>query len=43
MKLLFVLTQLGGAIGQLQLYVNKHEAKCTIRIVWHLLLFWSLL
>jgi len=37
MKFLFVLAQLGAA----QLYVNKHEAKCTLLIVWHLLLFCS--
>jgi len=39
MKFLFVLVQLETAV----LYVNKHEANCTLLIVWHLLLFWSLL
>jgi len=34
MKLLFVLVQLRAA-----LCVNKHEAKCTLQIVQHLLLF----
>jgi len=38
MKFLFVLAQLGAAV-----YVNKYEAKCTLLIVWHLLLFCSLL
>jgi len=28
---------------ELHLYRNKHEAKCTSQIVWHLLLFCSLL
>jgi len=27
----------------MRVYVNKHEAKCTLRIVQHLLLFNSLL
>jgi len=35
MKFLFVLAQLGANM----LYVNKREAKCTLRIVRHLLLF----
>jgi len=26
-----------------QLYVNKHEAKCTLRIVWHLVLFYAII
>jgi len=34
MKFLFVLVQLGAAA--------VHEAKCTLQIVWHLLLFSSL-
>jgi len=35
MKFLFVLAQLGAAV----LYVNEREAKCTLLIVQHLLLF----
>jgi len=34
MKFLFVLVQLN---------MNKHEAKCTLQILWHWLLFCSLL
>jgi len=33
----------GFVFAQLQLYVNKYEAKCILLIVWHLLLFCSLL
>jgi len=39
MKFLFVLVQLGAAA----IHGDKHEAKCTLQIVWHLLLFISLL
>jgi len=38
MKFLFALMQLGAAV----LHVNKREAKCTLLIVQHLLLFCSL-
>jgi len=41
MKFLFVLVQLGTA--KLQMYVNKPEAKCTLRIVCCSLVFCSLL
>jgi len=39
MKFLFVLAQLRAAVVR----EYKHEAKCTLRVVWHLLLFCLLL
>jgi len=38
MKFLFVFAQPGSCR-----YMNKHEAKCTLPFVQHLLLFYSLL
>jgi len=49
MKFLLVLVHLGAAVVQLQLCSkneankNENEAKCTLQIAWHLLLFSLLL